>query len=102
MEKKTMAFQDLINSEIPILVDFTATWCGPCKAMSPILIEVAKEVGDAGKIVKIDIDANQALAEKMGIRGVPTFTLFKNGQELWRGVGMQSKHDLLSILKENA
>jgi thioredoxin 1 len=99
--KKKISFTDLIHSEIPILVDFSAEWCGPCKAMMPILQEVVSEMGDNAKVVKIDVDQNRAIAEKYQIRGVPTLMIFKNGEMLWRQSGMQSAHALISLLKQN-
>lgn len=87
-------FSEIINQEKPILVDFFATWCGPCQTMSPILKQVKDELGDAVKIIKIDVDKNAALASKFQVRGVPTFMLFKNGKEIWRQAGILSKRDL--------
>lgn len=99
MEKK-VSFNDLINGEKPVLVDFSAEWCGPCKAMSPILRQVASEIGDEASIVKIDVDKNPAIAGKMGIRGVPTFILFQEGEPKWRKSGMQSANALSYVIKQ--
>lgn len=100
--KKKQSFSDLIKGENPVLVDFTASWCGPCKAMAPVLEKVKKNIGDTAKIVKVDIDANQQFASKMGVTGVPTFVLFKNGKEEWRQVGMISEHQLVQVLQKFA
>ena len=87
-------FSEIINQETPVLVDFFATWCGPCQTMSPILKQVKDELGDAVKIIKIDVDKNKALANTFQVRGVPTFILFKNGKQVWKQAGMFSKADL--------
>ena len=95
------SFNNIIDSETPVLVDFFATWCGPCKTLAPILSEVKKELGDAIKIVKIDVDKNQPLAAKYEVRGVPTMLLFKNGKQLWRQSGVLQKNQLVDIIKQN-
>lgn len=96
------SFSDLISSEIPVLVDFTAAWCGPCKMMAPVLEKVKQEIGDQVRIVKIDVDANPAAAGKMGVMGVPTFVLFQRGKELWRHTGMIAQQQLLQELQRFA
>lgn len=92
-------FRELIQSGKPVLVDFHATWCGPCKMMSPVLAEVKSELGDALTIVKIDVDKQPDLAQALSVQGVPTFVLFKNGAPLWRQSGAMSKAQLKGILQ---
>ena len=98
--KKKVSFESVINSSKPTLVDFSAEWCGPCKAMGPILQELAANVKDKAKIIKIDVDKNQALSAKLNIMGVPTFILYKDGQQIWRESGMQSAKKLEQIIEQ--
>jgi len=94
-------FKDLINSETPVLVDFFADWCGPCKSLAPILKEVKTELGEQIKILKIDVDKNQPLAAQYQVRGVPTMILFQKGKQLWRESGVLQKDDLVSIIQQH-
>jgi len=91
-------FSELINQDTPVLVDFFAEWCGPCKMMSPVLKDVKDNLGEKVSIIKIDVDKNQALAAKYQVRGVPTLLLFKNGKQLWRQSGVLQKDELINIV----
>ena len=94
------SFQQIINSSKPVLVDFFATWCGPCHALAPILKEVKSEMGDEITIIKIDIDKNSQLASQFQVKGVPTIVLFKEGKQVWRQSGVVPKQDLIRSIKE--
>lgn len=95
-------FEELIQSEKPVLVDFFATWCGPCKAMHPVLEELKNEMGDIARIAKIDVDQHEELATSYRIQTVPTFILFKKGESVWRHSGIISKNELKSIIDQNS
>lgn len=95
-------FQDIIQSEKPVLVDFFATWCGPCQTLGPILKEVKDSLGDRVSIIKIDVDKNQALAGTYQVRGVPTMMLFQNGKQLWRQSGVLSKQQIIQVITEHS
>ncbi|MEM6709270.1 MAG: thioredoxin TrxA [Pseudomonadota bacterium] len=92
---------DVLGSDKPVLVDYWAEWCGPCKMIAPILDEIADEYGDRIKVCKLDIDANQETPPKYGIRGIPTLMLFKNGQVEATKVGALSKSQLAAFLDSN-
>jgi thioredoxin 1 len=94
-------FNAIISSNTPVLVDFFAEWCGPCKMLAPILEHVKEELGEAVKIVKIDVDKNQPLAAQYQVRGVPTMLLFKDGKQLWRQSGVLQKIDIIKIIKSH-
>jgi len=93
--------KDVINSEAPVLVDFWAEWCGPCKMIAPILDEISSEYGERVTIAKINIDDNQATPQKFGVRGIPTLMLFKNGELEATKVGAVSKSQLTAFLDSN-
>lgn len=94
-------FSEIIKSEKPTLVDFFATWCGPCRMQAPILEQVKAKVGDDATIVKIDIDKNPEVAARYHVQSVPTLILFKNGEAVWRTVGVQQAALLESKIREN-
>lgn len=95
------SFFEITASDQPVLVDFFATWCGPCKTMSPILKEVKDNFGDQVKIIKIDVDKNQRLATSLSVKGVPTLVLYKNSTILWRQSGVVPKNDIISKINEH-
>lgn len=95
-----MTFKQMIQSDKPVLVDFSAEWCGPCKMMAPILKEVKKEIGDSATIIKVDVDKNSQAAGEYQVQGVPTLILFKNGKPLWRQSGVIQKAGLVSVIKQ--
>ena len=92
-------FDKIIRQDKPVLVDFFADWCGPCKVMNPIIKEVKEIIGDDATILKVNVDNNQALARKYQIRGVPTFIIFKNGDVQWQQSGIIDKNKLVDIIK---
>lgn len=93
-----MTFQEIINSEKPTLVDFYATWCGPCKMMAPILEDVKKKMGAKATIIKVDVDASPAAASTFSIQGVPTLILFRNGRAVWRKSGVVPASELEQVI----
>lgn len=96
------AFQQLIQKDQPVLVDFFATWCGPCQMLAPVLKQVKESLGERITIIKIDVDKNQAIAAQYQVRGVPTMLLFQNGKQLWRQSGVLSKDELVKIIVEKS
>lgn len=101
MSAKAKTFQELIDRDQAVLVDFFATWCGPCKMMQPILEDTAKQLGSKVKILKVDVDKNQLAASKFQVRGVPTLILFQKGKILWRDSGVVPAHQLVNALNSN-
>jgi len=96
MSKK---FQELIQSERPVLIDFFATWCQPCKVQSSVLNSVKEQVGDKARIVKIDVDQFPSIASENGVRGVPTLAIFKHGELLWKESGVHDVNSLVGLLE---
>ena len=96
-----MTFGEMINADQPVLVDFFAEWCGPCKMMAPILSEVKQKLGNDVKIIKVDVDKSPQAAAAYQVQGVPTLILFKNGKALWRQSGVVPAHELERVIAAN-
>jgi thioredoxin 1 len=99
MLPKTKTFQELIEGDTPVLVDFFAEWCGPCKMMQPILEDTSKQLGRKVKILKVDVDRNPLAASKFQVRGVPTLLLFQKGQVVWRQSGVVPAQQLVKVVE---
>jgi thioredoxin 1 len=93
-------FKELINGDKPVLVDFFAEWCGPCKTMAPVLKDLAKDLGDTATILKVDVDKNPKAAQAYGVRGVPTFVIFRKGKAVWRQSGAMPKEVLKQAVQK--
>ncbi|HPG07863.1 MAG TPA: thioredoxin [Saprospiraceae bacterium] len=93
-------FSELIHGDVPVLIDFHAEWCGPCKMQSPIIKEIAQSMKDKLRVIKIDVDKNPSLSRKYKIRGVPTLALFKDGELKWMQAGMKSKQQILKVIDQ--
>ncbi len=99
MLPKSKTFQELIEGDTPVLVDFVAEWCGPCKMMQPILEDTSKQLGTKVKILKVDVDRNPLAASKFQVRGVPTLLLFQKGQVVWRQSGVVPAQQLVKVVE---
>ena len=100
MKENIETFTDIINGDTPVMVDFFATWCGPCKTMLPILKDFSTQMGDRVRVIKIDVDKAPKTAETYKIQGVPTLILFKAGEIMWRQSGVVSKNQLVKVINE--
>jgi thioredoxin 1 len=95
-------FNEIINGDTPVLVDFFATWCGPCQYQAPILDKLAAAVGNKAHILKIDVDKNPQVMQRYGIRGVPTLMIFRKGKIVWRASGVKQQDELVRLLEQAA
>lgn len=93
--------QSILNDSKPVLVDFFAEWCGPCKVQAPVLKEVKTDIGDSIRILKIDVDKSPAIAQQYQVSSIPTLILFRNGQPIWRQTGVASKQQLVNVIKQH-
>jgi thioredoxin 1 len=93
-------FNELINSSQPVVIDFYAQWCGPCKAMKPVLENLKARIGDKAKIVKIDVDDNQAIASQLGIRSIPTLMIYQNGEVKWKKIGASNVAEMETAINK--
>jgi len=95
-------FNEIINGNTPVLVDFYADWCAPCRMMAPIMQQVSKEMGEKVRVIKIDVDKNEEVARKYQIQSIPTMILFKNGKAVWQGVGVMQADQIKAIIQKNS
>jgi thioredoxin 1 len=95
------SLQNILNDNKPVLVDFFADWCGPCKVQAPILKEVKTDIGDQVRIIKIDVDQSPAIAQQYAVSGIPTLILFMNGQPVWRQSGVATRKQLVDVIRQH-
>ena len=100
LENQEESFDDIINSSTPVIVDFYADWCKPCKIQAPILDEIQSELGENVRIVKVNVDYEDQLAHKYGIQSIPTIMVFKNGKTIWKAVGVQQEETLTKVVMD--